>query len=84
MPNITLNTPGLDVTQTLEVEQARVVEAVSPTAEVERVEGGAKITVTDYQHETEAVVYDGEDAQDLLGLSVVNGMVCQTFEEVVA
>lgn len=84
MPNITLNTPGLDVPQELRVEQARVIAAVSPTAEVERVEGGVKITVTDYQHETEAVVYDGEDAQDLLGLSVVNGMVCQTFEEVVA
>ena len=54
-----MNTPGLDVPQTLQVEQARVIEAVSPTAEVERVTGGAKITVTDYQHETEAMVYDG-------------------------
>ena len=60
MPNITLNTPGLDVPQTLEVEQARVIEAVSPTAEVERVTGGAEITVTDYRGSTTATVYDGE------------------------
>lgn len=58
--NVSLPMGGNDERVRLEVEEARVIEAVSPTAEVERVEGGARITVQDYQHSSEAVVYDGE------------------------
>lgn len=43
----------------LTTEQARVIRAVSPTATVERVDGGAEIMVTDYDGTTTAVIYDG-------------------------
>ena len=58
--NVSLPMGGNDERVRLEVEEARVIEAVSPTAEVERIEGGARITVQDYQHSTEATVYDGQ------------------------
>lgn len=44
----------------LTAEQARVIRAVSPTATVERIEGGAEVTITDYEQTTTAVIYDGE------------------------
>lgn len=43
----------------LTTEQARVIRAVSPTATVERITGGAEVTVTDYEGTTTAVIYDG-------------------------
>ena len=43
----------------LTTEQVRVIRAVSPTATVERVEGGAEVTVTDFEGTTTAVIYDG-------------------------
>lgn len=43
----------------LTTEQARVINAVSPTAEVERVEGGAVLTVHDLNGTTTATLYDG-------------------------
>ena len=43
----------------LTTEQARVIRAVSPTASVERITGGAEVTVTDYEGTTTAVIYDG-------------------------
>lgn len=43
----------------LTTEQARVIRAVSPTATVERITGGAEVTVTDYEQTTTAVIYDG-------------------------
>lgn len=43
----------------LTTEQARVINAVSPTAEVERVEGGAVLTVHDLSGTTSAMLYDG-------------------------
>lgn len=43
----------------LTTEQARVIRAVSPTATVERITGGAEVTVTDYDGTTTAVIYDG-------------------------
>lgn len=46
----------------LQTEQARVIEAVSPTIDVSRVEGGAQITVEDYRAVPETVtLYDGAD-----------------------
>lgn len=44
----------------LTTEQARVIRAVSPTATVERIEGGAEVTITDYEQTTTAIIYDGE------------------------
>lgn len=43
----------------LTTEQARVIRAVSPTATVERIEGGAEVTITDHEQTTKAVIYDG-------------------------
>lgn len=43
----------------LTTEQARVINAVSPTAEVERVDGGAVLTVHDLNGTTTATLYDG-------------------------
>lgn len=43
----------------LTAEQAQVIRAVSPTATVERIEGGAEVTITDYEQTTTAVIYDG-------------------------
>lgn len=43
----------------LQVEPAQVIEAVSPTATVERVEGGAELTVHDLTGTTTAALYDG-------------------------
>lgn len=40
-------------------EQAQVIRAVSPTATVERIEGGVEVTITDYEQTTTAVIYDG-------------------------
>lgn len=45
----------------LSASEARIIEGISPTVDVERVEGGAQITVEDYRGEPETVtVYDGE------------------------
>lgn len=44
---------------TLNVEQALVIEAVSPTATVERTDDGALITMTDHSQTTTAYVHDG-------------------------
>lgn len=45
----------------LTTEQARVIRAVSPTIDAERVEGGVQITVEDYREEPQTVVvYDGQ------------------------
>ena len=45
-------------------QTTRVIEAISPTAEVTRVEGGAKITITDKNGTTEATINDGQDGTD--------------------
>lgn len=48
----------------LSASEARVIEGISPTVDVERVEGGAQITVEDYRGEPETViVYDGEQGE---------------------
>lgn len=43
----------------LTIEEARVIHAVSPTASVERVDGGAEITIKDLNGTTTSIVYDG-------------------------
>lgn len=43
----------------LTTEQARVINAVSPTATVERVSGGVEITTHDINGTTTAMLYDG-------------------------
>ena len=46
---------------TLTAEQARIIEAISPTIDAERVTGGVQITVEDYRETPETVtVYDGQ------------------------
>ena len=46
---------------TLTTEQARVIEAVSPTIEAERTTGGVELTITNYQEDPETVtIYDGQ------------------------
>lgn len=44
----------------LAAEEVRVVEAVSPTVDVERVEGGVQITVHDLRGDHVAALYDGQ------------------------
>lgn len=43
----------------LEVEEVRVINAVSPTVDLERVEDGASVTVHDYRGTQNVVIYDG-------------------------
>lgn len=60
MPEIRLRVQENGASAGLTVEQARVIEAISPTIDVERVEDGARVTVEDYRGVPEsAVVYDG-------------------------
>lgn len=47
----------------MSVEQVRIIEAISPEALVERVEGGAEFTVTDYRGTTSVVINDGEPGE---------------------
>ena len=47
----------------LSAEEIRVVEAVSPTVNAERVEGGVKITVHDLNGTREATMHDGEKGE---------------------
>ena len=56
---IHLTVQDLTENATLNAEQVRVIEAVSPEMTVERVEGGVKVTTKDWKQETEAVVHDG-------------------------
>lgn len=44
----------------LEVEQVRVVNAVSPTVDVQRIENGAEVTIHDYRGTQTVEIYDGE------------------------
>lgn len=46
----------LDITP----EQVRVIEAVSPTVDAERAEGGVKISVHDLRGDHTAMLYDGQ------------------------
>lgn len=41
-------------------EQARVIRAVSPTIDAERVAGGVLLTIHDVDGETQIPIYDGE------------------------
>ena len=54
----------LDVEQAqaaeLATDEVRVIEAVSPTVDVERVEGGVQITVHDLRGDHVAALYDGQ------------------------
>ena len=60
MPEIRLRVQENGASAGLTVEQARVIEAISPTIDAERVEGGVQITVEDYRGTpTTAVLYDG-------------------------
>lgn len=60
MPEIRLRVQENGASAGLTMEQARVIEAVSPTVDVERVEGGVQVTVEDYRGVPQsAVVYDG-------------------------
>lgn len=56
MPEIRLRVQENGASAGLTVEQARVIEAISPTIDVERVEGGAQITVEDYRGVPQSVV----------------------------
>ena len=53
---------GVEQEQSAELaaDEVRVVEAVSPTVNVERVEGGVQITVHDLRGDHVAALYDGE------------------------
>lgn len=44
----------------LEVEEVRVVNAVSPTVDVQRIENGAEVTIHDYRGTQTVEIYDGE------------------------
>lgn len=44
----------------LSASEARIIEGISPTVDVERVEGGMLVTVEDYEGVKTATVYDGE------------------------
>ena len=68
----------------LEIVADRVIAAVSPEADAQRVTGGVKITVRDLRGEHTATLYDGIDARELLGFSVGDGAINQTFEEAMA
>ena len=46
-------------TVNLSTEQARVIEAVSPTVDIERVSGGVVVTVRDLNGEQSGTIYDG-------------------------
>lgn len=56
MPEIRLRVQENGVSAGLTVEQARVIEAISPTIDVERVEGGVRVTVEDYRGVPQSVV----------------------------
>lgn len=44
----------------LSTESVRIIDAISPTVDAERVEGGVEITVDDYRHAPQSVtLYDG-------------------------
>ena len=45
-------------------EEVRIIEAVSPTADVARVEGGVEITVRDLRGDHSATIYDGPPGDD--------------------
>lgn len=45
------------------VEEARIIKAISPEATVERIEGGVRFTVTDYEGTTSEVILDGEPGE---------------------
>lgn len=62
----------------LELEVDRVVAAVSPEVDAQRVEGGVEITVRDLRGEHAATVYDGSTP---VGLIVQDGMLCAVYEE---
>lgn len=56
MPEIRLRVQENGASAGLTVEQARVIEAISPTIDVERVEGGVRVTVEDYRGVPQSVV----------------------------
>lgn len=53
---------GIEQSQAVELayDEIQVVEAVSPTVNVERVEGGVQITVHDLHGDHQATLYDGQ------------------------
>ena len=59
--NMTVAENGGNVS--LNTEQMRVIEAVSPTVDAERVEGGVEITVHDLRGTQTATVYDGPQGE---------------------
>lgn len=59
--SIPLTVSGDESAIALQIEQVRTVEAISPTIEVERIEGGVQVTVEDYRHDPQtATVLDGQ------------------------
>ena len=48
----------------LSAEQARIIEAISPTVDAERVEGGVEITIHDVRGSSTVKVNDGQQGSD--------------------
>ena len=61
----------------LDVQQATIIEAVSPTATVERVTGGALLTVHDLNGETTAVLNDGSVGQGIPSAGTTGQMLAK-------
>ena len=58
---IPLTVSGDESAVALSIEQVRTVEAISPTIDVERIDGGVQVTVEDYRHDPQtATVLDGQ------------------------
>lgn len=60
MPDNRLNVESNDIEMTLGVDEVRIIKAISPTVETERVEDGTQVTITDWQDAHTFVVPDGE------------------------
>ena len=48
----------------LSAEQARIIEAISPTVDAERVEGGVEITINDVRGSSTVMINDGQQGAD--------------------
>lgn len=58
-PSATMHAAA-DNEATITMEQMRVIRAVSPTIDAERVAGGVLLTIHDVDGETQIPIYDGE------------------------
>lgn len=68
----------------LQTEQAQIIEAISPEADVSKVEEGAKITVTDYRGTTETVIGYDDISSSLVDKAIENYLPTDTAEDAVA